>query len=140
MIGRATPENIRAAAVADYRASGDPLAVVARRHGVSKTALSSWVNPRHKKRQRDVWSEAEVALTGGRWVNVRGVMRWEPFAGQPVDRQRRVEWEEAMFDEDEAREAHARYAYGHREPRIVMGERVYQRRKKRAQAARKAAA
>lgn len=76
MIGRATPENIRAAAVADYRSSGEPLAVVARRHGVSKTALSSWVNPRPRKPKANA---EDFALRGGRWAldPIRRIQVWE---------------------------------------------------------------
>ncbi|MDR7253731.1 transposase-like protein [Nocardioides sp. BE266] len=133
---RAIPDHIRTAAINDYRASGEPLATVARRHGVSKTALSSWITPQ-KKRGPKQWGADELALTGGRWVNVRGVMRWESFTPRPVDcdltdRQRRMQSEDAMFTEDEARQAHAAYAYGRRDPRTVVGERVYNRRKKRA--------
>lgn len=123
----------RRAAVDDYNASGDTMTAVARRHGVSRNALTDWVR-----------AEEGVGLTGGRWVNVRGVMRWEAFVAPSVrdlsDRERRIEWEDAMFDEDEARDLHARYANGCREGRTVVGERVYQRRKKRAHYARKRAA
>lgn len=42
---RHVSEDRRAAAVADYHTSGDPYAVVASRHGVSRSALHSWVNP-----------------------------------------------------------------------------------------------
>jgi hypothetical protein len=64
------------------------------------------------------------------------------WAGQllGVTRQTRAAAEEAMFGEDDARAAHARYAAGSRDPKDATGERVYQRRKKRQQLARKAAA
>ena len=142
--GKPTPDAVRQAAVDDYRTSGDSYADVAARHGVSRGALHSWVNPTEpKKREPKTWAADELALTAGRWVNVRGVMRWQPF--QHFDRnltagEIRVEAEEAMFTDDEARAAHAAYVGGFRDPRHVMGERVYQRRKKREQRQRKAAA
>ncbi len=133
----------RAAAIADYKASGDSYAVVAARHGMSRTHLHALVNP-GKKRARKQAEQEEVALTGGTWVRDGLVMRWQPFIAPSKanlsDRERRVEWEDAMFDVDEARDLHARYFNGCREPRTVVGERVYQRRKKRAQYARRKAA
>ena len=145
MTAKPIPDHIRAAAVADFHASGDSYAVVAARHGISSSRLHRIVNPEPpKKRAPKGWEDDEMALTGGRWVSVRGVMRWEPFRKPSrrgmTDREQRIEWEERMFTEDEAREAHRLHAGGCREPRTVMGERVYQRRKKRAQAARKVAA
>jgi hypothetical protein len=142
--GIPTPADIRQRAIDDYLAGSDPYAVVAARHGVSRASLHAWVNPDGvKKRKPKTWGADELALTGGRWVNVRGVMRWQPFdrfdRNQSPD-QMRVKAEEAMFTEDEAREAHRLHANGCREPRTVVGERVYQRRKKRAQYARKRAA
>ena len=137
------PESVRRAAVADYKASGDSLGTVARKHGISKSALASWIKPK-KRYPRKNYSECD-GLTGGRWVlNSRGIKVWQPFLATSVagatDQQRRVEWEDAMFTEDEAREAHRMHANGRRDPRTVVGERVYQRRKKRNQAARKRAA
>lgn len=127
---------IREAAVADYYASGDSAAVVAARHGIARSTFSAWVT-----------RDRGVGLSGGRWVpNSRGVQVWESFAPRPAeddyltDHQRLVKHEEDMFTEEEARTSHARYAYGLRDPRTVMGERVYNRRKKRTQTARKAAA
>lgn len=142
--GKPISAAIRIAAINDYRTSGDSMQVVAARHGVSKTALSSWANPRPSKTRVRRWDEDEIALTGGRWVMVRGVKRWEAF--EPIrdddltDHQKRVRAEEEMFTEDEARDAHARYAYGLRDDRTVIGERVYNRRKKRVQVERKKAA
>lgn len=147
--GKPIPEPIRTAAVDDYRSSGDSMTVVAKRHGVSKTALASWINPKTASwinpktstRNRKNYNECD-GLTGGRWVVVRGVRRWEWFRQPPTDddltdHQKRIKAEEDMFTEDEARVAHAAYVYGHRDDRTVVGERVYQRRKKRAQVARK---
>lgn len=143
--GQKTPDDRRQAAVDDYTATREPYAVVAARHGISRSVLHAWVNPRPDwKRGPKRWPVEEIALTGGRWVNVRGVMRWEAF--EPIDkrdltdRERRHEWEEDMFTEDEARDAHARFAAGQRGQRVELGERVYNRRKKRAQVARKRAA
>lgn len=143
--GKPISAAIRIAAINDYRNTGDSMTVVARRHGVSKTALSSWINPRPSKTRVRTYGADEVALTGGRWVGVGGIQRWESFTTRTDDdddlteHQRRVKAEDAMFTEDEARDAHARYAYGLRDERTVTGERVYNRRKKRAQTARKVA-
>jgi hypothetical protein len=115
----------REAAVRDYLA-GDSASLVAARYSIARSTLARWVESRH-----------DVALTGGRWVdNGRGVQVWKPFdvtaTRGTTPRQHRIETEDAMFDIDEARAAHARYVGGCREPRTVVGERVYQRRIKRA--------
>lgn len=60
--------------------------------------------------------------------------------GGPRTSARRAQAEEAMFSEEEAREAHAKYAAGFRDARTLVGERVYNRRSKRAQADRRRAA
>ena len=60
--------------------------------------------------------------------------------GPPQTSTHRAQAEEAMFSEAEARDAHAKYAAGFRDSRTEVGERVYQRRKKREQYARKVAA
>lgn len=73
--GRPIPDHIRDAAIADYKASGQSLLIVSRRHGVSKAALSSWIKPGHTKRVRkSPWSDAELAYIGG-WQVVGGVSR-----------------------------------------------------------------
>lgn len=150
--------DVRAALLADYEA-GMSQHAAAKKHGVAKSTAHGWVKEagisRSLSEAKDVElsglrarkaadAEAEVALTGGRWVRRGLVMRWEPFIAPSKrdlsDRERRIEWEDAMFDEDEARDLHARYFNGCREPRTVVGERVYQRRKKRTQTARKKAA
>lgn len=65
----------RAAAVADYRATGDPYYVVGARHNVSRSALHSWCNPHpDKPRGPFTWPEDEVAYVGG-W-EVRGGVRY----------------------------------------------------------------
>lgn len=79
--GFRTPDDIRQAAIDDYLATGDPYHAVAARHGVSRAALHAWVNPNGgKKRTAKAWGADEIALTGGQWVVVRGVRRWEPAA------------------------------------------------------------
>lgn len=145
MSSRFHSAEVKDAAIADYKESGDPYHVVAARHGVSRGALHSWVNPEGvKPRKKKTWEPDELELTGGQWVTVRGVKRWQPFVKETVramsDQERRVLWEEWMFTEEEARDMHARYANGCREPRTRRGERVYQRRQKRAQRARREAA
>lgn len=57
--------------------------------------------------------------------------------GPPQTAAHRAQAEEVMFNEAEARKAHADYAAGFRDPRTVVGERVYNRRKKRQQHERK---
>lgn len=72
--GKPAPARVRQAAVDDYRTSGDTYAIVAARHGVSRGALHSWVNPNGgRKRNRKTWDEAEVAYVGG-WENRGGVL------------------------------------------------------------------
>jgi transposase-like protein len=71
------PDDIRAAAVADYLESGEPYAVVAARHGVTKSSLCDWVNPRRRRERAMRWTEEEIALTGGRWVGRGGIQVWE---------------------------------------------------------------
>ena len=44
MSGRPHSLDVRLAAVADYRESGDIIAVVAARHGVARATLGTWVN------------------------------------------------------------------------------------------------
>lgn len=61
-------DRTRALAVADYQQTRDPYHVVASRHGVSRAILHAWVNPKKKTNPRGPWPEAEIALTGGRWV------------------------------------------------------------------------
>lgn len=77
MTAHPIPEHVRAAAVADYKASGDGYRAVAARHGISPSRLNVLVNGKRPKSRRKTWGADEIALTGGRWVNVRGVMRWE---------------------------------------------------------------
>lgn len=74
-----TPER-RAAAVADYRTSGDTYAAVSKRHGVSAAALNSWVNGM-TNRPRKNYAECD-GLTDGRWVYcpLRRVQVWEAAA------------------------------------------------------------
>lgn len=73
--------------------------------------------------------------------------RWGPtgtWAGQLVGHDGynpyRLAAEEQMFDEIELRRAHRSYAAGERDPRTVMGERVYQRKIARRKRERNAAA
>lgn len=126
----------RRAAIADYLESGDTISAVAARHGVARSTLGHWTAG-----LRD-----GEGLTNGRWVLCprTRVQRWQEFITPTrlnmTDRERHIEWEDAMFDEDEARMLHARFANGCREERTVVGERVYQRRIKRDQRARKGAA
>lgn len=42
MTDRIHPDAKRRAAVADYRQSGDTIAVVAKRHGVARSTLGTW--------------------------------------------------------------------------------------------------
>lgn len=53
----------RARAIADYRESGDILAVVAARHGVGRSTLGAWVNG---------CADDELAYVGG-WETRGGV-------------------------------------------------------------------
>lgn len=63
--GSPTPDDIRQHAVDDYLTSGDTYAIVAARHGVSRAALHSWVNPNGvKKRKPKTWAEDELAYLG----------------------------------------------------------------------------
>lgn len=80
MSSRFHPAEVKDAAIADYRASGDPYYVVAARHGVSRGALHSWVNPEGvKPRKKKTWEPDEIALTNGHWgPNSRGIQIWQP--------------------------------------------------------------
>lgn len=60
------PPEFRNRVLADYHQSGDRVSVVARRHGMSPSTLLNWIG-----------GTDDLALEGGRWVNVRGVQRWE---------------------------------------------------------------
>lgn len=136
MSSRYVSDEKRAAAVADFHASGDAYYIVAARHNVSRSALHSWVNPKpHKPRGPWEWPEKEVALTGGRWVTVLGVKRWvqeEPQESCELSAfARRIQDEEAAFTEQQGRAAHARFVSGDRDDETVLGEKVYQRRMKR---------
>lgn len=85
-MSRPVSPGTRAAAIADYNQSRDPYSVVAARHGVSSSTMHSWINPRKNTRGGGFsWRDEEVALTGGRWVNVRGVMRWEQNEAAKVE-------------------------------------------------------
>lgn len=77
------PPEFRAAVVADYRASGDTLAQVARRHGVSTSALCQWAkaNPRKAMTQGPrVCDDDDLAYFGG-WERV-GLVQRPLFAEQ----------------------------------------------------------
>lgn len=41
---RIHPDTTRAAAIADYRNSGDTIAIVAARHGIARATLGAWVS------------------------------------------------------------------------------------------------
>jgi len=60
-------QEVRAAAIADYRESGDTIAIVAARHGVGRSTLGSWVNA----------CGDDIAYVGG-W-EVRGGVRYPLF-------------------------------------------------------------
>lgn len=75
-MSRPTPAT-KAAAIADYRKSRESYADVAARHGISRATLHTWVNPTVRpKRGGFTWAEKDIVLTGGRWVNDRGIQRW----------------------------------------------------------------
>ena len=61
------PPEFRNRVLADYHASTDSIAAVARRHSLSHSTLLNWLN-----------TETDIALTDGRWVPRGGVLRWEP--------------------------------------------------------------
>jgi hypothetical protein len=130
------PETI-AAVLADYTAGMSSI-TAATKHGVSPSTARGWIHRAGISRG--------IALTGGVWVicQRRRIQVWQPFIAPSkqgmTDHERRIEWEDAMFDDDEARDLHARYFNGCREPRTILGERVYNRRKKRERYAKKVAA
>src|SRR5690349_22375406 len=100
----------------DFARSGDSIAEVAARHGVARSTLGTWT----------AGLRIDEELTGGRWVRDGLIMRWQSFL-QPTrpdidDRARRVEWEDSMFDDDEARDCHRLYAGGWRTDRVMVGE------------------
>lgn len=65
---RPTTIHAHAAAIADYRTSGDSYAVVAARHGISRSHLHGLVNPRKNTRGgRFTWRDEDLAYDGG-WV------------------------------------------------------------------------
>jgi hypothetical protein len=71
---------VKDAAIADYHTTRDPYRIVAARHGVSRGALHSWVNPDGvPPRKKKTWEPEEIALTNGHWMpNTRGVQIWQP--------------------------------------------------------------
>lgn len=79
-----TPEQ-RAAVVEDYRSGTDGIRTVAARHGVSPTALHSWVTPPKPRVRKPDHLREEFALTGGRWVRQGLVHRWIPDDYQDKD-------------------------------------------------------
>ena len=139
MRGRPTSPETRAAAVADYVTEGMSSSAVAEKHGVNPKSVTEWVRAAGEVVRAPgapaVISGQDVALTGGEWVRVGLVMRWQPFIGAPErelsDRARRVQWEDATVSDIQARAAHARFFAGDRDDETLLGERVYQRRMKR---------
>ena len=138
-------DTTRAKAVGMY-ASGMPSTHVAEDLGISDQSVIRWVKaagvkvrPRSTHGDYTKLSDTDAALTGGRWVRSGLLWHWQPFIAPSKrgmsDRERRIEWEEAMFDAEQLRDLHARYVGGCREPRTVVGERVYQRHSKRARRA-----
>jgi hypothetical protein len=75
MSSRFYSDAVKGAAIADYKATRDPYRIVAARHGVSRGALHSWVNPDGvPPRKRKTWEPDEIAYTGG-W-ELRGGVRY----------------------------------------------------------------
>lgn len=79
---------VRAAVLADY-AAGMSQKLAGQTHGVSESTVSGWVRAagisrtyretiRERRKRKKADTEAELALTGGRWVldPVRRVQRW----------------------------------------------------------------
>ena len=62
----------RDAAVTDYQTSGDTLAEVARRHGVSRSALAKWASP--PDRAARIYDQSDDQYTGG-WERVGLIQR-----------------------------------------------------------------
>lgn len=119
--------------VRDYERGEASICQVAQKHRISPSTLHRWIENESGASATSAVPD-DYRLTGGQWVNDRGVMRWESHRPKlkrfPSARDRRAT-EEAMFTQAEAREAHAGYVAGVRESRTVIGERVYQRRQKR---------
>jgi hypothetical protein len=80
MSSRFHSAEVKDAAIADYKASGDAYHVVAARHGVSRSILHAWVNPDGvPPRRKKTWEPDELALTNGHWgPNSRGIQIWQP--------------------------------------------------------------
>lgn len=72
MTGTPYPLAVRAAAVADYRESGDTIAHVAARHGVARATLGKWVTVSG--------DDKSLAYVGG-W-EVRGLVK-RPLFPEP---------------------------------------------------------
>lgn len=74
---------VKEAALATY-AAGASMKVTAEMHRVAESTVCNWVKRAGIGRTHSIARErakarreADFALTGGRWVNVRGVQRWE---------------------------------------------------------------
>lgn len=83
MSARHVPDHIRRAAVADY-ADGMSTKQVAAKYGITDSTVHRYVTragiARSLSAAKDIERrrrEEELALTGGQWVNVRGVKRWQ---------------------------------------------------------------
>ncbi len=87
-----------------------------------------------RKRLQEATRDAYSAVYGpaGTWAG--------ELIGGNIRTRREQASEEAMFDDDLAREAHAAFTRGERGDMVRIGERVYQRRKKRGQMRRRDAA
>lgn len=57
----------RRSALDDYHDTGDTITAVARRHGVSRCALTEWID-----------ADDGVELTDGQWVTVGAIKKWVP--------------------------------------------------------------
>lgn len=65
----------RAAAITDYKTSGDSMKAVAERHGISRSCLHAWIHgtPHNSTRDRE-WTDADLAYRGG-WMPVGLIQR-----------------------------------------------------------------
>ena len=125
----------RDAILADYRA-GVLVRIIALRHGVSESTVGKYAKDAGLVGRLNAGCQCRagrvcvncapsIPLTGGRWV---------------LDKRRRVQvWvsDEDDWTTDELLTAHAAWTRGVRTQQVEVGERIYQRMKKRHQRARR---
>lgn len=74
------PDATREAVIAAY-IDGERVADIAGQHGIATETVRVWARKAGVARDRSMYAAPPyepTALTGGRWVPVGGIMRWQP--------------------------------------------------------------